>query len=134
MQLNPTASNALKESQIHHIFQGLNEHKFLPSHPNYQNSTLSIETFIKTRTMVYADCPRRTSTTRIGLNARKFSVLIFHTKMSYSAMIFTIFWMKIFVGMKNRDLGSVILPLISAAVIPTPIVFIFFVIIFSQIM
>ena len=49
-------------------------------------------------------------------------------------MIFTILWMKIFVGMKNRDLRSVILPLISAAVIPTPIVFIFFVIIFSQIM
>ena len=29
MQLNPSASNALKESQIHHIFQGLNEHKLL---------------------------------------------------------------------------------------------------------
>ena len=54
--------------------------------------------------------------------------------MSYSAVIFTILWMKIFVEMKNRDLRPVILPLISAAVIPTPIVFIFFVIIFSQIM
>ena len=30
MQLNPSASNALKESQIHHIFQGLNEHKYHP--------------------------------------------------------------------------------------------------------
>ena len=47
MQLNPSASNALKESQIHHIFQGLNEHKYLPSHPNYQISTLSIGTSIK---------------------------------------------------------------------------------------
>ena len=32
MRLNPVhldASNALRESPIHHIFQGLNEHKFL---------------------------------------------------------------------------------------------------------
>ena len=47
MQLNPNASNALKESQIHHIFQGLNEHKYLPSHPNYRISTLSNGTSIK---------------------------------------------------------------------------------------
>ena len=47
MQLNPSASNALKESQIHHIFQGLNEHKYLPSHPNYRISTLSNGTSIK---------------------------------------------------------------------------------------
>ena len=49
--------------------------------------------------------------------------------MPYLAVIFTIF-----VEMKNRELRPIILPLISAAVIPTPIVFIFFVIIFSQIM
>ena len=39
-----------------------------------------------------------------------------------------------FCGDKNRPRRPIILPLISAAVIPTPIVFIFFVIIFSQIM
>ena len=53
MQLNPNASNALKESQIHHIFQGLNEHKYLLSHPNYRTSTLSIGNSIKK--LVFAD-------------------------------------------------------------------------------
>ena len=44
MRLNPVhlhAANAPKESRIHHIFQGLNEHKLHCSHPNYQKFTLS---------------------------------------------------------------------------------------------
>ena len=49
MHLNPNASNALKESQIHHIFQGLNEQKFPHSRPNYQNWTLSGVTFRKSK-------------------------------------------------------------------------------------
>ena len=67
MQLNPSASNALKESQIHHIFFGLNEHKYLPSQPNNRISTLSIGISIKKlvfadqdvlRLFAVDDCPR----------------------------------------------------------------------------